>query len=165
MATGSIMREISCANRPLMSATESAAPNRPSAILAVTRSAVSTPISAEINNSSNCSSISSSKRRLGDAAGPPRPKIRPRRPFARLSVAETSAGADVGLDAETEADSRAGSSLPTDVKLPNAKPPGGCGAGITATGAARLIVLGSAAGSGGIAGLAEYNSGSSMGSI
>ena len=52
-------------------------------MLAVTRMAVSTPISAEINSSSSCSSISSSKRRLGSKGLSPRLKIRPKKPFAR----------------------------------------------------------------------------------
>ena len=82
-----MMRAISEASRDLISSTLSRLPKRPSAILAVTRRAVSTPISAVMSSSSSCSSISSSSVRRLTGAASPRPMIRPRMPvFAGSGV-------------------------------------------------------------------------------
>ena len=74
----------------LISGTDILRPNRPSARLAVTRPAVSTPMSAEISRSSNCSSMSSTNTRRGGAApirpGPREARLR----FCGLSSAVPS---------------------------------------------------------------------------
>ena len=75
-----MIRVISAASSDLISSAESFLPNRPSAMLAVTRSAVSTPISALISNSSRRSSMSSSSSRRITVFFSARPSKRPRRP-------------------------------------------------------------------------------------
>src|SRR3989338_2912607 len=71
-----MIRAISVAKAPRNSALETRLPKRPSAILAVTRTAVSTPISALISTSSRFSSIASSSTRRGSS---PAPQMRPSR--------------------------------------------------------------------------------------
>ena len=80
-ATGSRMRATSAASASRISRALTRRPIRPCAMLAVTRSAVSTPMSAPISTSSRFSSIASSKMLLGSDGGAP--ISRPRRPGLR----------------------------------------------------------------------------------
>ena len=122
------MRAISSASAARNSAVEMRLPNRPSAMFAVTRWAVSTPISAPINRSSRLSSIASSSTRRG-SSGVERPKIRPSKPgFA--------SGAGSGTDARGTPTSGADITAPGSTAAPSEPPPvpvSSCGASSSGT--------------------------------
>ena len=82
------MRAISAARASFRSAEEIRLPKRPSAMLAVTRRAVSTPMSDWINSSSKLSSMASSSTRLFSS----RPSKRPKRPGFSAGAAASSGG-------------------------------------------------------------------------